>query len=145
MPNLEPGVESEPPTIFGMYADFSSAPPPELTSPGNETDVVLFKPPFKIESNIALVYRRADTDFIEVTKQALDSGAGALVVVNDKEDLECICNARDDGYKSRIPVLMIKPSDVGRLLNAGNGRIQDAGDIPCISAKWRPCASGCAP
>ena len=122
-----------------MYADFSSAPPPELTSPDNETDVVLFKPPFEIEGNITLVYRRADTDFIEVTKQAMDSGAVALVIANDKEDLECIRNVREDGYKSQIPVLMIKPSDAGRLLNAGNGRIRDAGEIPCISAKRLPC------
>ena len=121
-----------------MYAEFSPAPPPELSSPANETDVVFFKPPFKIEGNIALIYRRADTDFIQVTKQATDSGAGALVIVNDKEDLEYIRNAREDGYKSRIPVLMVKPSDAGRLLKADSGRIREAGGMH-FSAKWMPC------
>ena len=142
--------------LDGMYAAFSPSLPSDWVAwkgingewNGMEVDVVDAVPSMaesilenasEIKGNIALVSRGSShtglrVTFVEKVKRASEAGAIGVMVVNTarngkdgNELFEMI--AADDGYKSDIPVIMIKASDAVRLRESGCALIRDTGTI----------------
>ena len=84
----------------------------------------------ELQGNIALVSRGADdATFVNKVKQISDAGAIGVIIVNTEDTLLAVPPAEGDdaGYKSTVPVLMIKHSDVARLREPGGALIRDTG------------------
>ena len=131
----------------GVYAEFSPALPKGWAS---AEMVVIEAMPFMADSklenagelngNIALVSRdteelellRSTVSFCEKAKRASEAGAVGVIIVNTTDNLPHSMADDGSGYKSNIPVLMIKPSDVVRLREHGSALILDKGGLTCI-------------
>ena len=125
--------------IDGAYAMFSSVLPSEWTLPTAEigvTDAVLSETEagLKIESavdgKIALIPRQAGiTNWAKVVKHASAAGAVGVIFVNDTKEFIGMPtgDTEEYGYMSKIPVLMVKSSDVTKLREQGSGLIRDKG------------------
>ena len=77
-----------------------------------------------MKGNMVLVLRGV-VPFVEEAKRAFEAGAVGVIVVNTDDDLYQMPG--DAGFKSKIPVLMIKCSDAVRLREHGGALIQDKG------------------
>ena len=134
-------VLGEEKTIAGGHASWSC--PLPLEEPSAESPVV-DAVPFKadatlqneasIKGNIMLCIRGGGTSFVDKAKRASAAGAAAVIIINTDDKLMPItdgtqsCSEQsEDGYKSDIPVLMIKSSDAPRLQERGRARLWKRG------------------
>ena len=107
------------------YAEFSSALSSEWTSSEAEMAVVDTVPfvagkplenASEVNGNIAVVSRGGDITFVDKAKRAAEAGAVGVIIINTEDALLAMPALDDDaGYKSKVPVLMIKSSDAARL------------------------------
>ena len=121
--------------IDGIYAAFSSALPLEwaawdfdlIEAMPFEADAAI-KHEDEIKGNIMLCIRSEGTPFLTKIEQAAEAGASAVIVANTDDSLIQMAAVGDvAGYKSKIPVLMIKHSDISRLREYGSALIRDKG------------------
>ena len=118
--------------IDGIYANFSSALPLDWVSSKAEINVVHVVPFMadsvlensnELNGNIALMSRdteklkrsRGMVPYWEKVRRASEAGATGVIIVNTADELEDMGD-NGSGYKSEIPVLMIKSSDAARLV-----------------------------
>ena len=136
-------TDDSPLELDGMYANFSSELPSDWVSSRSAEINVVDAVPFKadgalknaseLKGNIALI-SSGGTTFTKKVKRASEAGAIGVMVVNTarngKDGNELVeMTAADDGYKSDIPVIMIKASDAVRLRESGCALIRDTGTI----------------
>lgn len=130
--------------LDSMYAKFSSALPLEWTSSTAEIDVIdavpfmadsVLENGSELQGKIALVSRGAGVTFSDKAKRASEAGAIGVIIVNT-EDVLMKVNG-EAGYKSSIPVLMIKPSDAARLREHGGALLRDRGTPPPLPSLVR--------
>ena len=114
--------------LEGMFATFSSALPSEWNSSAAEINMIDDDgDSAKLKGNMVLVSQGAAT-FDEEAKRASEAGAVGVIVINTDDSLFRMPGVA--GYKSKIPVLMIKSSDAVRLRENGGALIRDKGKSP---------------
>ena len=117
--------------LDGRCAEFSGALPSESASSTAEI-IAVEAVPFmadsalenasEIKGNLALV-SRGKVSFQEKATRASEAGAVGIIVVNTGDEL-MVMEEDDEGFKSNIPVLMIKSSDAMRLREHGSALIR---------------------
>ena len=130
--------------LAGIYASFSSTLPSNWISSNAAIKVVgavpfmadsVLKNAGELKGNIALVSRdteqveraRGMISFSEKVTRAAEAGAVGVIFVDTKDHLQRI--EGDQGYKCKIPVLMINSSDSSLLRERGSALIRDQGTL----------------
>ena len=130
--------------LAGIYASFSSTLPSNWISSNAAIKVVgavpfmadsVLKNAGELKGNIALVSRdteqvkraRGMISFSEKVTRTAEAGAVGVIFVDTKDHLQRI--EGDQGYKCKIPVLMINSSDSSLLRERGSALIRDQGTL----------------